>query len=293
MNRFSQRTRSFWLAFSITFFAMAVVCMLVILKVTPPSLQTPQEETPRQAVYYPSEQEDLTLLHVLLQDGELQEMLLIGFYPGRGQIPLLVLPGETVLTCSQGEMSAQECYVQEGVKGLMEGIQRTLAVSIDRYLLCEETVFAQLYNQFSPIEFSVPCPVTIEKDGIQAEIPEGTQPVDGDQLVRLANYDGYPGGESQRLQVLGELVAAEINQNLMTQDPEEADEHFKTIVNTVETDLAYGDFQIRKEALAFLVALGTDPAQVIPLSGHWNDQEGTFYLEEEMGSLVLETYGSS
>ena len=58
MNRLSQRTRFFLLAFCITFFVMAAVSMVVILKVTPPSLQQPQEETPRGAIYYPSQEEN-------------------------------------------------------------------------------------------------------------------------------------------------------------------------------------------------------------------------------------------
>ncbi len=290
MNRLSQRTRFFLLAFCITFFVMAAVSMVVILKVTPPSLQQPQEETPRGAIYYPSQEENLTLLQVITREGQLQEALLIGFYPQAGEIPVLALPAETVLATPQGEMTAQDCYGAGQVQGLMAGIQQTLAITVDRYILSEEGTFAQLYNQFPPITYEVEAPVTIQEDGIQVEIPQGIQKVDGDQLMRLANYQDYTGGEEERLQVLGELVVEEINQNLLTEDLEEADGTFKAIVNTLESDLVYGDFQIRKEALQFMAALSTAPARQLSLAGHYNQQEGNFYLDESMGDLVQEHY---
>ena len=274
--------RYFMLSFAIGFLLLSVAAMLVVLFI-PPQMETgqTQQNTAEGTSYLPSNQEALNLLVVIEpKEGSQRVYALLRFDPARGQVPVAVLPAGTLLG-AEGRMATLDSgYAYAGIRRAAVQIGEALGISVDRYLKLEISDTVELVDQLGGVLYRVKKRMVFDSPGAQTVLEPGPRQLSGGLFGEVLSYR-FPGGELERSNALGSLIASLINGHSGLLLTAEADLIFQSLVNMAETDISALDYQERKPAARFMVRLSPDGAFPVTLSGSGESTFGTFSLSEE------------
>lgn len=242
--------------------------------------------------YVPSREEGLTVLFVGISADALDAgtFLLVRFDPAQGSVPIVAFPPETQVRNGEKVESLATIYRYGGAALARDALARTLGVPVDRYVRMDVTSFLAAAAAVGSVEFDLPREIVLEQGGgVTLTLNPGLQLLDGPKAAAIIRYRGYEGGEPERCATLAALTAAVVNQRMDIVLAAAADKIFEVVINAVDTDISYADYDDRKEAAAFLARLGKQPASPIEVAGEYG-ADGEYHLSDTFVALLTRVF---
>lgn len=323
MNR--EKWRSFILAFVLTAGALATVMVVTVMAVQP-SLNRGQafEAAPEQDsyAYRPRADDSLTLVVIgvgsadksaPLEVSSLEssgaepggatlpstaasgqgrnrpaatDFLLIRFNPQYGQVPLTLLPLQTVVTLDGTSVTLGQAYQKGGGVAVKAALSERLGITVDRYAAVSRDHFIRLAEKTGSVTFKMPYRIEYTRSGYDVSIPQGERRLDGRDIADLFEYPGFSPDGVEKSALLGELIAAIVNQNLDAAAEARSSGLFRLAVNLLDTDITSADYEVRRRAADFMSSLGVSVAGNLPVAGAASGDGAVFELSEGYIELV-------
>lgn len=283
-----EKWRSFLLALLLTLVPLAMIMVVTVMAVQPSMPREQhrsdyQQET--QPNYRPQPDDTLTVAVVGLSGGRAGDVLLIRFNPQYGQVPLSLLPANTLVTLEEETVTLEQAYAKGGGPAVKSALSQRLGVAVDRYAALSRDLLIRLVEKTGSVKFDVPLPIQYTRDGYSIDIPQGLRQLDGRDIVDILSYPNFSNA-AEKSRVLGDLVAACINQNLDAAGEERSSGLFKFVVNLVDTDVNFADYELRRQSADFISRLDAQVAGNLPVSGSLLESSGALELSEAYSDTI-------
>lgn len=219
--------------------------------------------------------------------------LLVRFDPVNGRIPVLSLPPQTLVVKPEGDqtpLTLSEAYRFGGHTLAMRALSNTLDISIDRYAVVEAGRFIEIASMIGSIQYQLGQDLSYQDSERVIQLSKGMQLVDGQKALDIMTYPQYPGGDSVRAEVTAALAAQIINSRISLAASPAVESLFKGIVNRVETDITYMDFEQRRVLAASMA--GLTPALQLSLDGGFGVDGREYTFSESALNVLQEYFGS-
>ena len=292
-NRQNQKTRFFLLAFALSFFLLAIMGLIVVFLLNPaPEESSSFEQTSADTFYLPREEDNIS---VLLSGYAEKEEGAVFFALARldmlsGGIPVVLFPPQTILDEQTGYATLAQAYAQGGAPAAAKAIAETYSIPVDRYADIDSQSLIDAVNRVGVAEYTLTQDLSYHADDIFISLSAGRQLIDGQKFWDILRYPDYDGGVVQQCQEGAQLIAAYLNGRLSTVLGDNAQALVSGLLDLVDTNLSYVDYESRQPALQFLSKLEGDPAQAYPLTGAWN-KAGAFVPDAAARRQLVQRFG--
>lgn len=291
--REENKWRTFLLAFTLTLILLAFIMVLTVMAVQPSMPRQNSRKDPPEISYRPLASDSLTMAVIgKTQDGSASDFLLIRFNPQYGQVPLALLPPETLVTLDGERLTLAAVWERGGGTAVREALSERLGITVNRYAALSRDVFIRIAQKTGTVVFTLPYAISYERDGYSINIPAGERRLDAQDVADIFAYPAFEGGSLGKSELVGDLVAAIVNQNLEAASDKLSSGLFKLAVNLVDTDVSAADYELRRDAADFVSQLDTDVAGSLTPSGTVLEG-GELELSEDYVSLVRRYFGAA
>ena len=291
--REENKWRSFLLAFTLTLMLLAFIMVLTVLAVQPSMPRQNSRDDPPEISYRPMAGDALTMVVVgRSQDGSAGDFLLIRFNPQYGQVPLAMLPPETLVTLGGERLTLSEAWERGGGVSVREALSERLGITVDRYAALSRDIFIRIAQKTGTVVFTLPYAISYERDGYSINIPAGERRLDAQDVADVFSCPVFEGGALGKSELLGDLAAAIVNQNLDAAGEKLSSGLFKLAVNLVDTDVSAADYELRRDAADFISRLDTDVSGSLAPAGTLLEG-GELELSEDYVSLIRRYFGAA
>lgn len=285
MNQKSEKWKMFLLAFVPTLALLACI-MVGVAAATQPTMpggvrgSTPVQEEP--LAFRPQASDSLTLAVIGSSGAESAEsFLLIRFNPQFGQVPLTVLPPETIVSLDGAGMTLSQTFARGGGAAVKLALSERFGIKVDRYARLSTDAFLRVAEKTGEVVFALPEEIAYtNRAGLNIRIPAGERRLDGKDVADLFAYPALFDDPQKRGALLGNLVAALVNQNLSAGSENVSPGLFKLAVNLVDTDVSYADYEYRRDAADFVSGLEAQVAGNLAVDGSFLSGGASFELSE-------------
>ena len=269
-----ERWRSFLLAFALTLLLLALIMVGTVMAVQPSMPNTLQKDSAdgQQLSYRPN------------------DFVLVRFNPQYGQVPLTMLPPQTLVPLDGKNLTLVQAFETGGSRAVKAALSERLGVMVDRYARVDGDAFQRIVEKTGSVEFELPEDISYRRDGYSINLAAGSRRLDARDMFDLFAYPAFRRDQEARCGLLGRMLAAWINQNLDAAGEERSSSLFKLTVNLVDTDISYADYEPRRRAANFLSQLDAQVAGSLPVSGTWLGDGASFELSESYVNLVRQYF---
>lgn len=283
--------KNFIFAFTVTLILLCAIMVVTVMAVQPTMPQQPNASSAaEQYVYHPVASDTLTVAVFFEEDKSLKDVLLLRFNPEYGQIPLTVLPANTMLHYNGEQTTLEALYPREIPKNIKEALSDELNIAIDRYACISQKTFLQLAKQTGSVRFKLPYDIVYTRGEYSVNLPMGDRRLDGQDMLNLFGYPDFAGDPEEKSKILGSLFSEMINQNLDLLGNSKSENFFKLFVNNANTDITYVDYEPRRQAANFVSELTATIAGEIPASGTVLEDGALFAPSDEYRTLLRQYF---
>ncbi|HAO68616.1 MAG TPA: hypothetical protein DEP43_07745 [Ruminococcaceae bacterium] len=275
-NAQKQKTRFFILAFALSFCVLALMGLIVVFMLNPAEAE-PSGQVSADTFYLPREEDNLSVL-ITCQNPDAADgvfFALVRLDILGGHIPVILFPHQVILDAETGYETLFAAYQTGGPQAAAEALSASFSIPIDRYVNADSQDIIDAINRIGAAEYDLDKTLSWDENGIFINLSDGRQLVDGQKFWDILRYPGYQESGLEQCREGAQLIASYINSRLFAFLGQNAEALVSGLLNLVETDLSYLDFESRLPALTFLSKLSGDPAQAYTLTGGWN-RDGQF-----------------
>lgn len=271
-----RRARYFLISFAASFFMLSLLFLFLMTTISPGAAPETAggprsaEEEP----YAPEAADALTVLLVGSTDNVAGTFLLAGFDPAGGAVNLAVFPAKTLV----GEETLGEAYRYGGARYTKDVLAAYLGIPIDRYVRLERDSFIKAAAAVGTVEIDLAREVVLAEGDLEVVLRPGRQLLDGRKIADLLAREEPD--EAARCALVLQLAAAAVDQRIDLANSVLVDKVFETVVNLVDTDISYGDYEQRKAAAAYLAGLEGAVAAPLGVEGSFSADGKTFSLTD-------------
>ena len=282
-------------------FGFAAVTLLDIF-VTQPALEAEAAESggttedEEEVIDYSSATE--TILFVGADGQDINAIVLLRINPQAGSIAIVPVSKYTVATVDSTSGTMKYLFETGGISYLKTAVENAFDLTCDKYIKITNEGWTELC-EYSGGMTSYVFPEDLyykdEESGDLTSFSAGasTRALWGDDIRRIVTYPSYSNGEQTRVQVIGEIAVALINdafdtnaENMKTN----IQNIFNTIYNNSDTDITSKTFSAVRDAYEYMLETASSPATYRMPRGVWNDS-GYFELDAEAAEEINEYFG--
>ncbi|MEM1485086.1 LCP family protein [Oscillospiraceae bacterium PP1C4] len=279
-----EKWKSFLIAFILTLALLSCIMIAAVTAVQPSMPQSMQNTpaTQQEAITFrPQASDTLTLVVIGANSSGASEFLLIRFNPQYGQVPLSLLPAKTLVTLNAKELTLAQAYAKGGGDAVKQGLSERLGIVVDRYAKLSSESFVRIAEKTGSVVFTLPYDISYQnKKGYTINIPAGERRLDAKDVADIFAYPKFQKDELEKSELLGNLIAAIVNQNMHAASDAVSSELFKLAVNLLDTDVTSADYEYRRDAANFVSQLNTKIAGSIAAEGTFLSDGKVFGLSE-------------
>jgi len=275
--------RYFLLSFSTAFLVLSVLFLFLMITVHPsPTRAEDLAEQPVSAPYTQDASDALTVLFIGSETGSSQagSYILARFDPAGGKVPVTALPPQTIVENAGKSEPLSAVFAYGGADYARNALSRTLGIPIDRYVRIDTGAFITCAGVIGAVEFDLPADMALEGRDRSIVLSAGRQLLDGHKVASVIAFRDLEGGEPARCRLAGELTAAIVNQRIDVTKSTLVDKIFERIINLIDTDISYTDYDNRREAALYLADRYPDPAASLSVQGRFNEDGTRFTLSD-------------
>lgn len=177
-------------------------------------------------------------------------LVLVKVDPEQGAVHVMSVPPEIMV--QNGSKTAAALFSNGGSKAIKDELSVTLDVSIDKYVQLSTAGAETILRSFGKINVNVPQEINYSSPELTITLPKGSQNLDGKQIVRMLRFPEWEGGRQQCVSECGKVLAALIDQYMITKTMAKAESLFTTAVNLSSTDISILDFTKALPAITHL-----------------------------------------
>lgn len=288
------KNRLIWGTFSLAFVCFMIFFCFLLLLVQPQQTNSRTTYTAMDSVMKdtPTPEQALTVLCIGVSPDskEANCFVLVHYDPASGQIPVMTFPVETMVQNEDTMQTLAEVYRYGGAVFSRNALSATIGIPIDRYVRMDEANFLIAAQTVGNIEFSLQNEMRLGSGPNPIILSAGVHLLDGAMMQSMMAYDRYVGGRLEQCGMVSQLTAAMINQRMDIALSAVVDQVFQKIVNLIETDISYTDYEERKQSAVFLAELAGDPAFVIDVTGQYNGDQTEFTLSDTFSPKLMQTF---
>lgn len=207
------------------------------------------------AGFIPARSENMTALLMFWENGDEPapaNFVLMGFYPIKDTLPVLVLPAETDIVIGGEHTTLARLYTDCGPAQTAREMAAALGIKIDRYAGLDRRGFSDIADLFGEFEYNVTRPVFLESSGFGVTINPGPVLIGGRRMTDMCYYDGYDGGELERATEFAKLLTEFLNANSTAVFAENIDRRAEQILGTVQGNISFNDYAYRLPGARYL-----------------------------------------
>ena len=272
--------RRFAMSFVVALFAWSMLYMFLVYVVEPKTAITAggTDEIPTEEPYTPTGQEDITLLVMGSTEHRAPPgaYLLASFKPTAGVVSLAALPSNTAVINNGKTESLTEVYSYGGAQYTQNLISKTLGITIDRCVRLNGESLAAAMQIIGSMEYNLPKPLKVRRDGVLLEMQEGPQLLDGRGVLQILSHP-YTGAEEQSAAITG-LVAELVTQRRDIVLSTMSEKVFTAVINRIESDISFTDYLTRHSAAIYYAGLEGGVTHQIALAG--SSESGLYHLSD-------------
>lgn len=275
--------RYFVLSFSLSFLVLSFTFWVLINLVhpkTPLSLIEQAQAAEEGPAYVPVQEDCMTVLFIGSDGDGAGSFLIARFDPVTGKVPILTLPSNTLLRSADKEQMLHEAYKYGGADYTRKLIAQTLNITIDRYVRMNSQSLIECATVIGSVEYELPRKIEINTGASSIVMQKGLQLLDGRKVAALMRYADYENGEEERCAHASELAAQIVNQRMDVALSTVADNIFSKVVNLIDTDISFPDYEKRKEAAIFMAKLAENPGYVVEAQGALDPEKEQYVLSD-------------
>lgn len=293
-NHSFERTKYFVLSFGATFLALLLLAlgMAHSLQKTESGQQNTAEAPKTDDYYIPRAEDNLNILLIGSDTAgsPARYFFLARLNAVRGEIPVAVLPPQTVVSYGGAPATLTELFAKSGAMAVKQALGEALGVTIDRYAAFTGEALVQAVDLIGYVEYNLPKALIYKDATVSINLTVGRQLVDGQKFYDILRFPAYESEDARGI-AASELLAHYVNNRLEAVLSPEADELFQNVINLTESDLSFQDYDSRKEALRFLAKLSGKHARGVLVRGVWNTAGDSMSLSESTRELMKLLYG--
>ncbi len=175
----------------------------------------------------------------------LPAVMLMRFDPVRKQIFCVGIPINLVIDHDGKDETVRQCLENHGIQTLRNDLGKAMDQKIDRYISLDSTGFAHLIALIGNVSYVV---TVKDLDLRPSDVSQELETSQFEQLLTSTHYNS----EVERNSVIGFSVAALLNQCEGQRISKNIDSYFKTMINSVTTDITAQDFSEHRHAITYM-----------------------------------------
>lgn len=175
----------------------------------------------------------------------LPAVMLMRFDPVRKQIFCVGIPINLVIDHDGKDETVRQCLENHGIQTLRNDLGKAMDQQIDRYISLDSTGFAHLIALIGNVNYVV---TVRDLDLRPSDVSQELETSQFEQLLTSTHYNS----EIERNSVIGFSVAALLNQCEGQRISKNIDSYFKTMINSVTTDITAQDFSEHRHAITYM-----------------------------------------
>lgn len=282
-------------------FGFAAVTLLDIF-VTQPALEAEAAENgdttsdEEETVDYSSATE--TILFVGADGQDINAIVLLRVNPQEGSIAIVPVSKYTISTVDSSSGTMETLFDLGGMSYLKTAVENAFDLTCDKYIKITNDGWAELVEYTGGMTSYVFPEDLYYKDEESGDLTSfyvgnSTRTLWGDDIRRIVTYPLYSNGEQTRVQVIGEIAVALINDAFDTNSENmkaNIQNIFNTIYNNSDTDITSKTFSSVRDAYEYMLETASSPATYRMPHGEWNSS-GYFELDEGAAEEIKEYFG--
>ncbi len=282
-------------------FGFAAVTLLDIF-VTQPALEAEATESgddtseEEETVDYSDATE--TILFVGADGQDINAIALLRVNPQEGTISIVPVSKYTLSSVDSTSGTIESLFETGGISYLRSAVENAYGLTCDKYIKITNDGWAELVEYTGGMTSYVFPEDLYYKDEESGDLTSfyagnSTRTLWGDDIRRIVTYPLYSNGEQTRVQVIGEIAVALINDAFETNAENmktNIQNIFNTIYNNSDTDITSKTFSAVRDAYEYMLETATSPATYRMPKGEWNDS-GYFVLDDDAAEDIQEYFG--
>lgn len=286
----SLRIHYFLLSFCAAFFLLSLLFLFLVTTVHPSAPAQPVQPTVlEEEPYIPGEEDALTVLLFGADsaDAVAGTYILARFDPMAKKVRVAVFPPQTLMISDQREETLSEAYRYGGARYTRDALAKHLNLPIHRYVRISLPNFITAAGAVGSVEFELTEELALSDGDFSVQLYPGRQLLDGRKVAALIRSRDYAGGELQRCRLIAQLTCAIVDQRIDVVNSILLDKIFETIINLVDTDISYPDYEERKAAAKMLAESPRPLGTAVEVEGEFSaDNERFILLDTTLAALA-------
>lgn len=281
-------------------FGFAAVTLLDIF-VTQPALEAEAAESgttvdEEETVDYSEATE--TILFVGADGLDINAIVLLRVNPEAGTVAIVPVSKYTLSTVDSTSGTIEALFDTGGMSYLKTAVENAYGLTCDKYIKITNDGWTELCEYSGGMTSYVFPEDLYYKDESSGDLTSfsagnSTRTLWGDDIRRIVTYPLYSNGEQTRVQVIGEIAVALINDAFDTNSENmkaNIQNIFNTIYNNSDTDITSKTFASVRDAYEYMLETASSPATYRMPHGEWNSS-GYFVLDEDAAAEIQEYFG--
>lgn len=228
--------------------------------------------------FKPDSTMNYNLLTMIAEDDGFPELFIVCSYNAvESRLTYITIPN-AICVGHEGR-DLPNVYAAKGGEGVISAIENEIALRCDGYVLFDRSSFTNLFTAFGNVECDVPKTLLVEDNGEIDTFNYGTQMFTAERAYRYIMFADFEDGESYRFNMIGNLLAQLINQNVSYIDSSLLDTYIGALFTDTQNNLAAEDYTRCKAALLNTILYTANPAEYYVPYGVY-EQDGGFTISE-------------
>jgi len=285
MWREKTKISQFFIAFFMGIFILALPFSYSLFKFE----ISKKKEQPKPDRFYP-QVSDCIVITAALKNKKADDptgFVLCRIDPYQNEISFAVLPPETLVEDAGGFYMASEVWGEEGAKRGAQAIMSAAGIENGRYIELDSEAITKLGETVGAIDVTLEEEISLE-NGLLT-LPKQRQLIDGTKAALLINYQGYSGGEKQRMDMIAKLFYQVLTQRAPLLNEPMLEKTFETAVNSGYSDLTIGDFETRRRSVNHMMTNDFNIDR-IDVTGEYDIENNTFFLSTESIENIIKEF---
>lgn len=259
-------TRRFLGAFLISSALLTLPVAAALFMLAPAAEPQPIKEARArvEGLYQPDRGDSLSLLWILPEAGGGAGLFgLLHADPARGALTLTMLPGDCLMEGEGGLRALKGIYTRHGAEAAAGAVSATAGVHIHRHAVTLPDTLVRIADAAGTVDIVLDSALELPRAGLYLDA--GLQRVGGLWLRELVLADIPPGGETERLELIAELLLTLSGRYLEGLGSNQGQRLYTALINALDnTDLSMADYEYRRAAWEAVHETGLRQSLLLP-----------------------------
>lgn len=267
--------------FLITALILGGVSSLVLLFVSPMSAIAGDKNAYNDFVYTPSSKDNLTVM-TSINEGE--KFIFVKFDARSGDIPVVTLPKDTIVSLDGDKMQLGEIYEKRGFTSTKEAINQTFGFEVNNLWKINSEDFKEVFKIFGDIYVDFPMDIMTDKKTIM----KGKQHINAKFIENILSTNKDNEQNEEICTAISIIYSKLINEKINMILDNSIEETVMSFLDVGKNDISYYDFEARRNAIIFVAKMKETPSVFIETKGKYFDND--YIISESTKEIIIKLF---